>query len=333
MTTRTEEATLNEKRAPLCISRASGDQPLSEFVEANRSRLLQKLTEHGAILFRGFGAHDVRTFSSFVTATRGRCIDYKFRSTPRTLVTGQIYTSTEYPANREILLHNENAYNSTWPCRLAFCCITPATDGGETPIADMRDVTNQIGARLMDRFENSKVQYIRHYHHGIDLSWEDVYQTSDPVELAEICRANGIHHEWIGTQGKLLKTTQTCQGVAYHPITLERLFFNQAHLFHVTSMGNDVATMLRATFGGDRLPRHSKYGDHSEIPDSDILKIQSIFRENAIMFPWERGDVLWVDNMQIAHGRRPYKGTRRVLVALMDLSDESRVDCGQKGLV
>jgi alpha-ketoglutarate-dependent taurine dioxygenase len=322
MATRIEEATLLGKRAPLCISRIGGGETLSDFVHANRPRLLQKLTEHGAILFRGFDVDDVSIFSMFVAATGGRCIDYRFRSTPRTLVSGKIYTSTEYPANREILLHNENAYNSTWPRRLAFCCITPATEGGETPIADMRGVTQQIGTRLMDRFEAAKVQYIRHYHRGIDLSWENVFQTSDPIELAQLCATNGIHHQWIGPAGKLLKTSQICQGVAHHPITSERLFFNQAHLFHVTNLGNDVANMLRATFGADRLPRHSTYGDRSEIPESDILKIHFVFKENATVFSWERGDVLWVDNMQIAHGRRPYKGERRVLVALMDSSDD-----------
>src|SRR6516165_3869509 len=102
------ETTLSGRRAPLCISRIRGSLPLSEFVEINRPSLLQKLTDHGAILFRGFKVNNASLFSDFVAATGGRCINYRFHSTPRTLVTGQIYTSTEYPANREIPLHNEN---------------------------------------------------------------------------------------------------------------------------------------------------------------------------------------------------------------------------------
>jgi alpha-ketoglutarate-dependent taurine dioxygenase len=321
-TTRITEATPPGKRAPLFISCISGSPSLCDFVGANQPRLLEALTEHGAILFRGFDVGDVTQFSMFVAATGGRCIDYQLRSTPRTLVSDQIYTSTEYPADREILLHNEHAYNKIWPRRLAFCCLIAATDGGETPIADMREVTQHIGNQLMDRFEGANVKYIRHYHRGIDLSWQDVFQTSDPATLAKICAAHGILHRWIGVHGKLLQTTQICQGVAYHPITAERLFFNQAHLFHVTSMGSDIANMLRATFGADRLPRHATYGDHSEIPVSDILRIHRAFKENEILFQWKRGDVLWLDNMQVAHGRRSYKGTRRVLVALMDSSGD-----------
>ncbi|CAM5231048.1 hypothetical protein SANTM175S_04757 [Streptomyces antimycoticus] len=33
---------------------------------------------------------------------------------------------------------------------------------------------------------------------------------------------------------------------------------------------------------------------------------------------WHTGDLLLIDNMLVAHGRRPYTGTRRVLVAMSD---------------
>jgi hypothetical protein len=187
----------------------------------------------------------------------------------------------------------------------------------------MRDVTEQLGTHLVGRFEAAKVRYIRHYHHGIDLDWQDVFQTTNPIELAQTCAATEIEHEWLGPVEKLLRTVHVAQGVAFHPITGDRLFFNQAHLFHITSMGVEVAQMLSASFGRDRVPRHATYGDGSEISSADILNVQNTFKENEFTFKWEQGDVLWVDNMQIAHGRRPYKGDRKVLVALMDSSDQT----------
>jgi len=33
---------------------------------------------------------------------------------------------------------------------------------------------------------------------------------------------------------------------------------------------------------------------------------------------WRTGDVLLVDNVLLAHGRRPFTGDRRVLVAMSD---------------
>ncbi|MBD5633245.1 MAG: TauD/TfdA family dioxygenase, partial [Candidatus Eremiobacteraeota bacterium] len=32
--------------------------------------------------------------------------------------------------------------------------------------------------------------------------------------------------------------------------------------------------------------------------------------------PWQRGDALWIDNMLACHGRSPFRGERRVLVAM-----------------
>ena len=39
-------------------------------------------------------------------------------------------------------------------------------------------------------------------------------------------------------------------------------------------------------------------------------------RAETVTFPWRRGDVLLLDNMLTAHGRRPFTGDRRVLVAM-----------------
>jgi len=320
MTGYVEQTLFPGKRAPLCIVRNGSEQPLSEYVGDHRAGLESKLAEHGAILFRGFKVDGAGAFSEFVGATGDRSLDYRFGSTPRTLVSDKIYTSTEYPANREIPLHNENAYLASWPDRLAFCCVTPSERGGETPIADMRDVTRSISAELMDRFGQARVEYVRHFHPGIDLSWNQVFQTSDPDAVAKTCAANGIRFDWIGEDGSLLRTSQICQGVACHPVTGERVFFNQAHLFHATSMGPEIAKELRNVFGADRLPRHARYGDGSEIPDEVIAGIHTAFRSHAVAFPWQAGDVLWLDNMQVAHGRRPYRGERRILAALMESS-------------
>lgn len=313
-----ETHALVEGHAPLCIHNRGAQGSLAEIMSTHAQALSAQLDKHGAILFRGFRVAEAESFSNFVTATGGQMIDYSLQSTPRTRVSGQIYTSTEYPANREIPLHCENAYHTTWPRRLAFCCVTPSAQGGETPIADLRDVSRALGDELMDRFERLGVRYLRHFHEGIDLSWRQVFQTTDAREVARICRANDIEYDWIGANRKLLRTVQTCQGVVYHPVTSERMFFNQAHLFHVTSMGPVVAGHLREEFGEDQLPRHAKYGDGTEIDDAIVEHISGVFRKHAITFRWERGDVLWIDNMRFAHGRRPYAGSRRILAALMD---------------
>jgi alpha-ketoglutarate-dependent taurine dioxygenase len=319
----TRESLISGQRAPLIITRLEGSQPLSEFVAEHRLRLRHQLVQYGAILFRRFGVRDAGAFSEFVAATGDARIEYRFGSTPRSLVKERIYTSTEYPANLEIALHSENSYHTVWPRKVAFCCVVPATAGGETPIADLREVGRDVGEALMDRLEEGGVEYVRHYHPGIDLPWETVFGTRDRSRVAEFCDARQIDHAWLGRHAELLRTSEICQGVVYHPVTGERLFFNQAHLFHETGLGEELAGSLRAAFGS-QLPRHSRYGDGAEFEGDEIARIMQAFKRNARSFPWEAGDVLWVDNEQIAHGRAPFKGERRILAALMDSSDQPR---------
>jgi hypothetical protein len=216
-------------------------------------------------------------------------------------------------------LHNENSYQKTWPLKIALCCLVVAASEGETPIADMRRVNAAVGSELMDKFEHKRVQYVRHYRPFIDVAWQNVFQTDDRTELARFCAENDIQHEWLDEE--TLRTSQICQGAARHPITDERVFFNQAHLFHLSSLGAKAARAFSELYES-RVPRQTFYGDGSEIPASDLDTVRSAFNSAKIVFPWARGDVLLVDNMQVAHGRRPYKGPRKVIAALLEPRSE-----------
>ena len=104
-------------------------------------------------------------------------LDYVYRSTPRTKLGGKIYTATEYPADRIIPLHNENAYSKSWPQKIFFFSVIVASEGGETPIADSREVYKWIDPEIRHKFEKHRVMYTRNYSKGIDLSWQEVFQT------------------------------------------------------------------------------------------------------------------------------------------------------------
>jgi hypothetical protein len=47
-------------------------------------------------------------------------------------------------------------------------------------------------------------------------------------------------------------------------------------------------------------------------------ELRSAYLKETIFFPWRRGDVLFLDNMLMAHGRAPYTGPRKVLVGMAD---------------
>lgn len=288
---------------------------LSDLVLADLPGYKQRLLERGAILFRGFDIQSVDDFHEFVTGYSDSHLRYMNRSTPRAQMTTNVYTATNYPRQQEIPLHSENSYQREWPMTVAFCCTLPAAVGGETPIASTREIVRSIGRELTDKFERLGIEYIRHYHDGIDLPWREVFQTGNRDDVTRYCTENGIECAWL--EENLLRTSHVAQGIAEHPATGARVFFNQAHLFHVSSTGSAGAAALIQMFG-DRLPRHARFGDGSEISAEELALVRRAFGQSARSFGWRRGDVLLLDNMQYAHGRRSYEGRRSVFAALMD---------------
>ncbi|ONI93024.1 hypothetical protein ALI22I_00595 [Saccharothrix sp. ALI-22-I] len=99
----------------------------------------------------------------------------------------------------------------------------------------------------------------------------------------------------------------------------ERVFFNQAHLFHVSNLPPEPAAALVNLFGADRLPRNAYFGDGGELDPADLDRVCAAFRDAAVTFPWLAGGVLLIDNMRVAHGRRPFTGTRKVVASLVDI--------------
>lgn len=302
--------------SPHMIAAPTLGSDLAGFVAARQSDMQANLLEHGALLFRGFGVNSLDDFQGFLAALGLPPMEYVYRSTPRSQVAKDVFTATEYPRQQEIPLHNENAYQRDWPLQLSFYCEAPATGGGQTSIADMRRVTSAIGEETLDAFARRGVRYTRHFRDHVDLSWSNVFQTDTREGVTDFCSRNGLREEWLadGT----LRTSQECQGVARHPTTGEVFFFNQAHLFHPSSLGKAAAEALVQMFGADRLPRYASFGDGDDIPDKMLADVRTAFETNAVNVEWRRGDVLLLDNMRMAHGRRSFEGPRRVLTSLLN---------------
>jgi alpha-ketoglutarate-dependent taurine dioxygenase len=302
--------------APVVISPAEAGRDLAEFARQNREWLEATLYERGALLFRGFAVEDADGFQRFMQSASGELLPYTHRSTPRSQVKGNIYTSTEYPADQQIPFHTENSYTNTWPMKIGFMALATAATGGETPIADTRRVYERMPGDIRERFERNGVMYVRNYTPLMDLSWQTAFQTSARDEVDRYCQSAGIDAVWIDADH--LRTRQICQGVASHPVTREKVWMNQAHLFHVSSHDPALVEILLEDFGEENLPRNAYYGDGARIEPETCAAIRAAYEAEAIVFPWRRNDVLLLDNMLMAHGRLPFTGERKVIVAMTE---------------
>jgi alpha-ketoglutarate-dependent taurine dioxygenase len=305
-----------EHSLPLLVQAKASNASLADWTGSNRDQLNAGLCKHGGILFRGFAIESAEDFEEAIVTVSGRLLDYTYRSTPRTVVSGKIYTSTEYPPHQTIPLHNENSYTRDWPMKIWFFSRICATTGGETPIADSRRVYQRIPRDVRDRFERNGVMYVRNYGSGLDLSWQEVFQTSDRADVEEFCLSAGMQFEWLPNDR--LRTRQICQAVASHPVTGEDVWFNQAHLFHVSRLPEEVRDAMLTIFAEDDLPRNVCFGDGATIDSADLDLICDAYEQEKVAFQWEQSDVLLLDNMLTAHARNPFTGERQVVVGMAE---------------
>jgi alpha-ketoglutarate-dependent taurine dioxygenase len=303
-----------EWRFPLVMEPRVEGLDLISWAQEHRESLENTLIQHGAILFRNFDIHSPAVFEQLAKTVDPRLMDYDERSTPRSSVSGKVLTSTEYPADQYIMLHNEMAYAYKWPAKIWFFCAQPAAEGGETPLADSQQVFEALGPAITTPFLEKNVMYVRNYGEELDLPWQEVFQTSERTEVEQYCRAHGIAFEWKSDNG--LRTRQVRQAAIRHPVTGALVWFNSAHMFHISSLDTAVQQSLQELFAEEDLPRNAYYGDGSPIDPAVIAEIRRVYLDRAIAFPWQAGDILMVDNILVSHGRGPFVGPRKVLVTM-----------------
>jgi hypothetical protein len=103
-----------------------------------------------------------------------------------------------------------------------------------------------------------------------------------------------------------------------HPETGEEVWFNQADGFHPTAL-DPVSYAEAMAFAGseDCFRLGVTYGDGREIDRSDLEKVRAAIGSETRQHRWRKGDVLVLDNLLVAHGRRPFSGPRKIVLAMV----------------
>ncbi|MEU6439243.1 TauD/TfdA family dioxygenase [Streptomyces sp. NPDC047046] len=282
-----------------------------------RGHVRELLGSYGVVMLRGAGVRDTAAFHASVSGFgRDLIQSYRGGNTPRTTLSEGVFTSTEYPARYDITLHNELSYAAKWPERLYFCCLDAPDTGGATPVCDGEALLGALSPEVRDRFA-SGVVYHQYLHGGAGLgkSWQDTFETTDKEAVGEFLTASAAEFEWTGDGG--LRVRQHRPGTVKNPRTGRDTWFNQADQWHPSNLPDDEGELLLSiTESVADLPHWVTYADGTPLSDADLAEVRAAQDAHKLIEPWQRGDVMIVDNHSVLHGRQAFTGTRKVVVSM-----------------
>ena len=304
-----------ELSLPLVIEPALDNVDLVAWARDNSAYLDGELLKHGALLLRGFQT-DLEVFEAVAGAV-SKELFRDYGDLPQEQGKDAVYHSTPYPENEMIDFHNESSHLRSWPEKQFFMCMQVSEHGGVTPIVDCREVYRLLSPELRDKFHTRGLKYVRNFIPKLDVSWQQFFRTEDRAEVEAKCRETGTDFKW--KDGDRLKIESWAPGVITHPRTGELVFFNQVRLHHVSCLPAAYRESTLSMFAEDDLPRNVVFGDGTPITDDEIAQVGLAFEKAVVDAPWQKGDIMMLNNMLVAHGRRPFKGKRKIVVAMADM--------------
>lgn len=301
-------------KCPATWLSSSNSTELCRWLQSEKDVVRQSLHSFDAIVLKGFAPLSESELSLAARELTGDTIAYTERTTPRRHLSEQTYTATEYPQHQEIFLHNENSYASHWPRYLYLYCRQPAAAGGETLLADLDHVMEHIAPNIIQHVHNRKLMHRRVFRSGLGEPWRIAFNVDSLETLARFCRESG--YDLDRSDERKIVVEYRHLPMARSPIDHQIRWFNHAAFFQQESLDAATRDAMFHLYGEDGLPNRMLYGDGAPIEAEIVLHLRNAYREAEWAYSWESNDLLIVDNMRFAHGRRPFSGARTLWVAM-----------------
>src|SRR5579875_119391 len=298
---------------PAAVGAEASPEALLKYIDAIPD-LGELLASEKALVFRGFQVSG-ETLEAVLELLLPNRLAYVHGNSPRSKVGRNVYTSTEYPPEFTISMHNELSYAARWPARLLFFCERAPSSGGATPVADGAAWLESLDPEVRAAFAGG-VRYTQNLHDGYGLgkSWQDTFETDDRAAVEAYLAGAGATWQWTAAG---LRVQQVRPATITSPATGAEVWFNQADQWHPAMLGDEGAA-LAGIMAEDEMPQSVTFADGGPIPADYVAQVRDRGLAVAVDVDWHAGDLLLIDNVLVAHGRRPFSGPRRVLVAMSD---------------
>lgn len=269
--------------------------------EVPTEKVVQHLPHSHVLLFRNFRI-TTDSFCAFSERLGCNFMNYQAGANERQKfnLTGTLFSVTINRAKTFIPFHGEMYYKKIKPRLLWFYCETPPSYKGETTVCDAAAVFNQLKPSTQQLFLDKKIKYIRTYK---PTEWQKIYQTTNLDEVASVCADNDLQLTSLPNGG--IRTEYSTYAAIPGRTPGSYLFINNILPIALQELTFQKRNQVR-------------FADGSSIPLGILWEIWNVTAKLEIRVPWQKGDVLLVDNTYAMHGRRNYQGERKICARMSD---------------
>lgn len=280
----------------------------SVLTEPDAGQVKAAVEKEGYALVRGADV-SLEQFEALSDALMMPMVHQATRTVERDRVNEDGTTSTVNKGTDFVPYHREGSYAPGCPHLLAFYCVTPPTDGGQTMLCD--------GVRLRENLSDP----VREFVDGAMLKWRwwakpDRWQatlgTDDKEEALR--RVAGLRD--------LLPSYESVEDVRFDGDILEGRFISAAVIptrwgGHRSFCNSTMIYYYREASSYFAKDAELSLVDGSAFPPDMLEEISAEAERLTEDVAWEPTDVLIVDNSRFMHGRRAFGDpSRRILVRM-----------------
>jgi alpha-ketoglutarate-dependent taurine dioxygenase len=337
----------NEKELPLVIEpvKKTSFAHLSLLLSESGAEFNKLLDTYGAILFRGFDIEDGNQFQKVLELLNIQLESvYHFGSAHRVRITDKVFTSSEAPPDTIIAPHNELNMVPWRPSILAFFCQVQPDSYGETPIINTEKLFYNLSTSLQHKIANFPQRFVRYVPNNI---LELVFEGLSKEEITKLLTEQGFDFNW-EEDGSLNfecsyitlfshpRTSRLCFCLSivdclvsrewYRNISQrysfgKRLYYNWLPASLYKEFQQRLTTAATVVDGSQKRTSTldayflDGHGQPTTMTEAEAKELGKAEWKNASIFQWKQGDILVIDNLQVAHSRLNTKQKRKILTA------------------